>query len=298
MKILVIGSKGFIGSHVAYLFSAAYGYDVHECDVVVDYGKSNYYLIDATNADYHQIFRQTLFDVCVNCAGAASVSDSILNPLRDYTLNTYNVFKILDAIRIYQPGCRFINLSSAAVYGNPSRLPVPEALDLVPVSPYGAHKLQAEMIGEEFFQYYNVPNCSLRIFSAYGPRLKKQLLWDIFQKANQSDKIELFGSGQESRDLIYIDDLIAAIQCCMVNAKFTGEAINIANGNETTISNIVNTFLSFFLRKKQVYFNGKVKEGDPLNWKADISLLKLFGYTPSIDLHHGLEKYFSWVSKL
>lgn len=182
MKVLVIGSKGFIGSHVATLFEEMYGYEVHECDVAVDYAKNNYHLIDATNADYHQVFRNNYFDACINCAGAASVSDSILNPLRDYTLNTYNVFKILDAIRLFQPDCKFVNLSSAAVYGNPHRLPVQENLDLIPVSPYGVHKLHAEMIGEEFYNYYNIPNCSLRIFSAYGPRLKKQLLWDIFQK--------------------------------------------------------------------------------------------------------------------
>jgi dTDP-glucose 4,6-dehydratase/UDP-glucose 4-epimerase len=265
---------------------------------MVDYAKENYYLIDATNADYHSIFQNNSFDVCINCSGAASVPDSLIHPLRDFTLNTYNVFKLMDAIRLFQPFCKFINLSSAAVYGNPQQLPVVEDLVLNPISPYGMHKMQAEMIGRGFYQHYNIANCSLRIFSAYGAGLKKQILWDVYHKARKSDKIELFGTGQESRDFIYVDDVVAAINHCIHKAKFQGEAINIANGHEVTISQVVTTFLSSYFPGKLVYFNGKAKQGDPLYWKADITTLKAMGYTPGVDLNKGLQKYYTWISQL
>ena len=298
MKVLIIGSKGFIGSAVASQFSARFGYEVYECDVAVDYARKNYFLLDATNADYHSLFRDFSFDVCINCSGAANVSDSLANPFRDYTLNTFNVFKLLDAIRIYQPECKFLNLSSAAVYGNPINLPVSERMEPNPVSPYGEHKLQAELIAREFYLYYNVPSCSLRIFSAYGPGLKKQLFWDIYKKASAYEVIELFGTGRESRDFIYIDDLVNAIHCCLNRAAFKSEVINIANGEEVSVHHAVMTFLSFFPGKKEIYFSKAAKLGDPLCWKADISQLKGMGYKASASLSAGLKNYYSWVTQL
>jgi len=110
--------------------------------------------------------------------------------------------------------------------------------------------------------------------------------------------VELFGTGMESRDFIYVDDIVSAIHCCLVNAKFNGEAINIASGKETTISQAVHTFFDMFPKKKEVVFNGRVKEGDPLYWKADISALQFMGYKPLINLPGGLEKYFTWVNQL
>ncbi len=298
MKVLVIGSKGFIGSAVASQFPPRFGYEVFECDVAVDYSRKNYFLIDATNADYHSLFRDFRFDACINCSGAANVSDSLMNPLRDYTLNAFNVFKLLDAIRIHQPGCKFLNLSSAAVYGNPVELPVNEMMVPQPVSPYGEHKFQAELIAREFYNYYKIPSCSVRIFSAYGPGLKKQLFWDIYKKATAFEVIELFGTGQESRDFIYIDDLVNAIHCCLNHAGFEAEVINIANGEEVSVQHAVTTFLSFFPGKKEIYFSKTAKQGDPLYWKADISLLKSMGYKASAGLATGLENYYSWIKQL
>ena len=94
-------------------------------------------------------------------------------------LNVSNVFKQLDAIRKFQPGCKYINLSSAAVYGNPESLPISEDHHLDPISPYGNHKKMAEEVCADFYTNYRIPTCSLRIFSAYGAGLQKQLFWDL-----------------------------------------------------------------------------------------------------------------------
>lgn len=297
MKVLIIGSKGFIGQNAVNYFASMPDTEVFECDVVVDYETENYFIIDATNADYQKIFQHNSFDACINCSGAASVPASLNDPFRDFTLNTYNVVKMLDAIRLNQPQCKFINLSSAAVYGNPSELPIAENLPLAPISPYGIHKLQAEQLCRSYSRFYGMPTCSLRIFSAYGNGLKKQLFWDLYQKAKKSNTIDMFGTGLESRDFIHVDDVVRAISYCLENADFEGESINIASGIEITVANAVNIFLSYFPETKEARFNGLVKEGDPLNWRADISILRRMGYESSVSMKDGLQRYFAWISQ-
>lgn len=297
MKILIIGSKGFIGNHVLNFFKNN-KHEVYGCDVVTTYDEIDYFQIEATNSDYHFIFQNNLIDVCVNCSGAASVALSIQNPLKDFNLNTVNVFKLLEAIRLYQPQCKFINLSSAAVYGNPISLPIQENFPLNPMSPYGIHKMQAEQIVQEFHLYYKLKTCSLRIFSAYGEGLRKQLLWDMYQKFQNDNSVELFGTGNETRDFIYIDDLCKAISCVIQNNAFEGNEINVANGEEFTINDIATIFKEILQSDKPISFNNIVKSGDPLNWRADVSILKEMGYRPSVSIYEGIKKYIQWIKEL
>lgn len=298
MKIVVIGSKGFIGNNLFdYLLSREH--IVYGADVVVDYtNHGEYFLLDASNANFHTIFESIDFDVCINCSGAASVPDSLTNPLRDYYLNTVNVFKILDAIKKFQPNCKFINLSSAAVYGNPKSLPVKENFELNMVSPYGTHKFQAEQICNEFYEYFGLKTCSLRIFSAYGEGLKKQLFWDLYKKAITGLPLTLFGTGNESRDFIYIKDLVRCIELSMVNSDFKADIINIANGEEVFIKDAVNIFLKFFSRKIEYSFTGHERHGDPNNWVADIARLKEMGYASAYKIEEGLENYYNWIQRI
>ncbi len=297
MKILIIGSKGFIGQHLK-RFLLSKNEQVWGADVVNDYAHpEQYFLIDATNADFHQLFTIKEFDVCINCSGAASVPDSLQHPLRDFTLNTLNVFKLLEAIRLTQPGCKFINLSSAAVYGNPESLPVSAEAAVAPMSPYGIHKSMSETICQEYFEFFGIATCSLRIFSAYGEGLKKQLFWDLYQKTKTGKDITLYGTGKESRDFIYIHDLVEAIYLVATLGTFDGEAINIANGNEILIEDCVNTFYKLLDQPIQFNFAGQIRAGDPNNWAADISILKKLGYKQKHTLEEGLKKYYEWIKE-
>ena len=297
MKILIIGSKGFIGFHVFEYFKKQ-NFEVLGCDVVTDYVSQEYIQIDATNSDYHTIFENNRIDVCINCSGAASVPLSLQFPLKDFSLNTLNVFKILEAIKTYQPKCKFINLSSAAVYGNPESLPITENATLHPLSPYGIHKMQAEQICKEFHTYYDIATCSLRLFSAYGEGLKKQLFWDLYQKFLNNDTIELFGTGNESRDFIHVDDIVSAIHHVIQKAAFCGEEINIANGEEFTIQFVAALFHKNFDNNKTIRFNNQVKQGDPLNWRADISKLQSLGYSQKVSIKSGIQRYIDWIKEL
>ena len=240
MKILIIGSKGFIGSHCVSFFSKEH--EVWQCDVVSDYVSPRYFLIDATNANYNEVMSSEPFDICINCAGAASVPDSIKNPLRDFELNVAQVYKQLDAIRQHNPSCKYINFSSAAVYGNPTYLPIDEGHPLNPISPYGNHKKMAEEVCVEFFENFGIKTCSLRVFSAYGPGLQKQLFWDLYQKSQANKPIELWGTGEESRDFIFISDLVDAVDSVVKQGDFSGGAINVAFGKEEFIKDVVYSF--------------------------------------------------------
>ena len=296
MNILIIGSKGFIGSHCVDCFSKKH--KVWECDVVADYVNKNYFIVDATNADFSDIFQEQQFDICINCSGASSVPDSIKHPQRDFALNTVNVHKQLDAIRRFNPYCKYINLSSAAVYGNPEHLPITETQSTNPISPYGVHKKMAEGICKLFYDQFKIKSCSLRIFSAYGEGLKKQLFWDLYQKAKAKPNVVLYGTGNESRDFIHVSDIVEAIDCVIENSLFNGEVINVANGKEISIKTVVDLFYDIFNSLDvSVSFGGEQREGDPINWCADIRTLESLNYNQKVNIKEGLERYVKWLKE-
>jgi UDP-glucose 4-epimerase len=298
MRILVIGSSGFIGSHLCKYFIAN-EHEVLGCDIIPSLDKKlNFLLLSSKDQDFNKVFNNQLYDICINASGSASVPFSITNPAADFRLNVTNVYLLLHNIRKNQPSCRFLNFSSAAVYGNPESLPINENIYSAPLSPYGFHKMLSEHICNEFFKLYRISTCSLRVFSAYGPGLRKQLFWDLVQKVRISETVELFGSGIESRDFIYIDDLVSAIDIVISNASFTGEAINVAGGKEINIKYAAETFLNLFKPGVELKFSGIAKPGDPLNWEADISKLKSLGFVPRVSFGDGVKRYCEWMREI
>lgn len=296
MKILIIGSQGFIGAS-AYKYFVGKSHHVLGVDVVDDTNNQRYYNLSRHKFDFEQIFKKEQFDVCINASGNGSVPISINRPLFDFELNTYNVVKLLDAIRLHNSTCKFINLSSAAVYGNPSSLPIKEQDMLKPLSPYGWHKVYSEQICREYYYLYNIQTINLRLFSVYGEGLRKQLFWDIYQKCLRSKTIELFGSGEETRDFIYINDLIYALDVVMHKGLFNGEAVNIASGIETTIKEAAGILCKNINESIKIGFNDIVKPGDPLNWRADVTILKSFGFKGTASISEGLKNTAKWLKE-
>ncbi len=295
MKILIIGSEGFIGSHCVDYFSAQ-GNEVWSADIF-ESSKPNYVQLSETNTDFESLFQHQSYDVCINASGAANVGFSFDNPAKDFELNVLNVNKILVAIRKFNPKCKLIVFSSAAVYGNPSKLPINESAALSPLSPYGFHKLQSEYLLSEYHKFFGLHTCSLRVFSAYGPRLRKQLFWDLYQKYLLGNEVELFGTGEESRDFIFIDDLVKTVDLVIEHGKFEGDCINVASGIETTIRQAVATFFGLLDSKAKYKFSGKVKIGDPNNWRADTQKLNEMGFTPKNTIEEGLTKLVKWLKE-
>jgi dTDP-glucose 4,6-dehydratase/UDP-glucose 4-epimerase len=296
-KILVIGSKGFIGTEAIRYFQSQ-KYAVAGCDITAGDNSTDYFQVESNEPNYNEIFRQARPDLCLNASGAASVPISFDEPFMDFQLNVINVLRMLEAIRLESPEIAFINVSSAAVYGTPSQLPVRENDRIAPISPYGWHKRQSEIICREYADLYNLRTCSVRVFSAYGPGLKKQLFWDLYQKTRKGKVIELLGTGEESRDYIFVEDLVRASETIAINAKLQGEVINVATGIETTIKNAAKSFIKTLGWDGRISFSGIKRMGDPENWCADISKLEMMGFKPKCSLESGMEVYCKWLQSL
>jgi UDP-glucose 4-epimerase len=300
MKILILGSEGFIGSHCVDHYLAGnhivYGADLFEQSL----RQYKYTKITRLSPEFDELLRSELFDAVINAAGSGNVPYSMSHPVSDFEANCLDTIRVLDAIRKNQPGCKYIHLSSAAVYGNPVGLPIREEDAARPLSPYGWHKLVAEQLCKEYTAIYNVKTAITRPFSVYGPGLKKQLFWDLYQKVlNANGAIELFGTGNESRDYIHVRDVVRAIDCVITSGDLNGEVYNLASGRETTIAESVGYFMSALPDKKiQYQFNGKVREGDPLNWRADISRMSRLGFTAQHDLQEGLNEVAAWLQSI
>ena len=258
MKILVVGSEGFLGSNISSHFESK-GNDVFGCDFLDIRNHDHYFRINPFNSDYNEIFKKHQFDLAINCAGSANVGASIENPFFDFDLNVNVVSKILGAIYKTNPKTKFINLSSAAVYGNPTSLPVKTeyAENATPISPYGVHKRISEILIKSYYDSFGIPTCTLRIFSAYGNGQKKLLMWDLFQKFSDNTKsnVELFGTGKETRDFIHINDILQQIELVIKYSPFNGESINIANGEAIKISEIAAIFQNYLNSNKSIKFN-------------------------------------------
>ncbi len=293
MKILVLGAHGFIGSHVAFGLEGAH--DVARADLAPIAGE--YRLApNPRAADILDLIERATPDLVVNCTGAANVPASLETPERDFSLNVEVVLQCLEAIRLSGTAIRFAHLSSAAVYGNPVSLPVREDAAIAPVSPYGMHKSYAEMLCREYTRFFNVPTISLRVFSAYGPGLRKQLFWDVFRRSRLSGPIHLFGTGEETRDYLYAADVASAIRCVLERAVFDGSGINIGSGTGTSTRTAVSCLLRKLNVPRELVFSGEVRQGDPAHWKADISALSALGFAAAYTMEAGLEATAEWLN--
>ncbi|MDR0606480.1 MAG: NAD-dependent epimerase/dehydratase family protein [Bacteroidales bacterium] len=294
MNILIIGSCGFIGSHLYGFFEK--NHFVYGVDLI--HSTQNKFSLITNNLDgLDKLFITHSFDVCINASGNGSVPVSMENPFLDFERNTHTVAKILELIRTLSPSCKYINLSTAGVYGNPAKLPISETDKVSPISPYGFHKYCSELFCEEYFKIFGIKTVNLRLFSIYGEKLKKQLFWDIFQKTLVSEQIELYGTGNETRDFIYIKDLVSAIDCVIKHAAFNGNIINVASGKETAIKEAASIFCSYLGKNIEITFNQKTKQGDPVKWRADISILGTLGFTPHYTINEGLKYTAQWLKE-
>jgi UDP-glucose 4-epimerase len=110
----------------------------------------------------------------------------------------------------------------------------------------------------------------------------------------------MFGSGFETRDFIYVGDLVRAIEL-VISSNAIGKYpyINIANGEEVLIKNAIETFAEIInLDPKKVKFSGVARTSDPSNWKSDIAILKSLGYNPNFSLEEGLKNYYKWLQSI
>lgn len=299
-KVLITGCNGFIGSHLVN-FYCSNGYEVFGIDIRINKANTSSCKLmeyDLQNIEMSTVYKKIAPDIFIHCAGNASVGRSFEYPEMDFDSNVGVLYKTLSSLDKANINPKFIFLSTAAVYGNPKELPISEESATDPISPYGLHKKMCE----DLCQYYRVVKSRkisvVRIFSAYGEGLKKQILWDMYNKYNTNGCIELFGTGNETRDFINIKDLIQAIDLIVKNEE-SNFVYNVANGEETSIKKLGLEYANILeIDANKIIFNGEVKKGDPLNWRADITELQKLGYKQSTNLSEGLKNYMDWLKKI
>jgi UDP-glucose 4-epimerase len=185
-------------------------------------------------------------------------------------------------------------VSSAAVYGNPAAIPVGEDAPLAPISPYGFHKIQQELLLDEYRKVFGVRTCKARVFSTYGPGLRHLAVWDIAQRALRGD-FSLHGSGQESRDYLHVHDVGRGLAHLCRHAPFEGEAINIASGQETPIGDLARMIYAGLGVQGEPRFQGDELSGSPLRWRADVSRLHALGFAAEFAAEDGLRETMKWI---
>jgi len=298
-NILITGVAGFLGRTLARHYFEQ-GWDVIGTDIVAPENAPASFLKKYLPAylpspAFVQLLKDTKPSICIHCAGRASVGASILRPFEDYIQGPELTFYVLNCLHEALPVCKFVLLSSAAVYGNTLVLPIEENTMPAPISIYGFNKWQSEIICREFFEVYQQPTASVRIFSAYGPGLRRQVIWDICEKAISGDTINLLGTGNESRDFIYSLDIAAGVEAVAKSAGMSGEIYNLASGRQITISYLANLVLDYLqLGKKEILFDAIEPFGNPLNWQADIQKITQLGFSPAIPFEKGLHAYITW----
>lgn len=294
------GAGGFLGGYVAREFRDQ-GWRVAGVDLVPEsamngFSGDRYCQSSVTDPRMGDLLAELRPDACVHCAGSASVPLSMQQPMADFQANALMTATLLEAIRTSAHSCAFVLLSSAAVYGSPDTLPIDEATRIAPISSYGFHKLMAEQLCREYAILHGVPAASARIFSAYGPGLKRQVLWDLCGKLLGGGEVLLQGTGAESRDFVHATDIARAVMAIVEGAEFKGEAYNVASGAETSISDLALRIVAALQLERDVRFDGVLPAGIPSRWQADIDRLRGLGFRPRISIDEGVREFAAWAS--
>ncbi len=296
--VLVTGSSGFLGHHIAVHFEQK-GWTVAGLDCVPSAktgAVSKLFPMTLPDERFAALLQSLSPDLCVHAAGPAQVGLSVADPGADFRGAAIVTHAVLDAIRLSAPSCAFVYLSSAAVYGNPARLPVTEDSPCKPISPYGFHKRQCELICEEFATVYGLRTAALRVFSAYGIGLRRQVIWDICQKALGSAPFVLQGTGDETRDFVHASDIARAVEAAAEKSTMRGEAINVASGRATRIRDLAQSVARALGVSREARFDGRVPDGVPLYWEAGIERLGALGCAPVTPFEPALAEIAAWCA--
>lgn len=296
-QVLVLGAAGFLGTAIS-RHCLAQGLSTVGLDVaapVVDVAFAEFSQTGDLENDLGPLLARFRPAYLVNVAGNADVSKSVRDPRDDFRRAADLFSIVLEQVRLHSPETRVLLASSAAIYGQPTRLPIMETEAPAPISPYGYHKWMCELMAKEYSAVYGIQTASIRIFSAYGASLRKQILWDLCSKCATGGAVELGGEGTESRDFIHATDIAHATLTILRGGKFIGEAYNVACGQEVSISELAQLVLEEYgVHPSRLQFTGFSRVGDPKNWRADIGLLSSLGFRQSVDLRHGVAEYVQW----
>ena len=199
---------------------------------------------------------------------------------------------VLEFVRLHAPEARTVFLSSAAVYGSVSRVPIEETDPLCPVSPYGIHKKIAEDLCASFGRC-DVKSAIVRLFSVYGPELRKQLLWEASWRISRNEN-GFSGTGREVRDWIHINDAVGLLLRAGDQASAECPVVNGGTGEGIAVGEVLKELFRAFGRTDEPLFSGQARPGDPPRYIADARRVHAWGWRPTVEWHEGVYDYVRW----
>ena len=224
-------------------------------------------------------------------AAQTSVPFSMENPQEDSEINVVGTLNVLEAAR--KAGARVVFSSSCAVYGNPKQRPTPETYPTHPIAFYGLSKLLGENCCRFYQEIYGLEVVMFRIFNVYGPNCHG-VIYDFLNKLQKTpDKLEVLGTGRQSRDFVYISDMVDILLKAATSPAAPGEVFNVGTGTTTAVSELAQMIIEILeLKNVEVNFKGgQAWEGDMDITLADNSkAVNKLQWRPQVSLKEGLKK--------
>jgi UDP-glucose 4-epimerase len=303
-KVLVTGGAGFIGSHVVDRLVDE-GHEVIVLDNLstgkldniqrhLDSGKVEFVKGDIRDA---LLVTKSLdgVNVVIHMAALVSVPLSVENPNLTFDINLLGTLNLLRS-SIQKHIDRFAFISSCAVCGEPTSLPVTEEARTNPISPYAESKLIGERYCLGFSERQLLRSVVLRFFNVYGTRQGLNdysgVITRFIDRCAKKLPLTIYGDGSQTRDFVNVKDVSEAILALIRSSKLEGEVFNIGSGKPTTINELAQAILELTGANSKIYYENP-RTGDIKDSYADITKAKkLFNYEPKVSLREGLELLF------
>ena len=303
MLFLVTGGAGFIGSHISDRLLA----DGHRVRILDNFstGKqenipdaADVEVIEGDVGNYDTVrTAMEQVDIVYHEAAIASVAETVGNPLASERVNYRGTLNILEAAR--HVGVKRVMLAcSAAVYGDLPELPKQESMPVKPLSPYAVDKLASEQACQMYTHLYGLETVSLRYFNVFGPRQDPSSPYSgvisIFSDIlGQGKQPTIYGDGEQTRDFVYVSDVVEANIKAATAPAAAGKAINIATGGKLSINELLKTIADLKGQPfEPPYKPGR--QGDIRHSRADISAAREYlDWQPVVSFEDGLRKLFA-----
>ena len=302
-RVLVTGGGGFIGSNLTEALLKQ-GHRVRVLDdfstgkrenLVFDQPYPSLEIIEGDIRDFNLCQKATEnIEYVFHQAALPSVQRSVEDPLTSHAVNAGGTLNILLAAK--EAGVRrLIYASSSSVYGDTPTLPKTEEMPPHPLSPYALQKYIGERYGQLFFELYGLETVSLRYFNIFGPKQDPLSIYSaviprFIDALLGGHPPIIFGDGEQSRDLTYVENVVQANLLSMSAEHLGGEVINIACGKRTSLNQLLNILQEIIGSKVSPLYE-EPRKGDVKHSLADIRKGKRFlNYEPKIEIEAGLKK--------